>query len=325
MNHRKRAGRRPTGNVHGVLVVDKPMGPTSHDIVAQVRRIFGTRRVGHAGTLDPMATGVLVVLLGEATKLSSVLTTERKVYEAEIAFGMATDSLDSQGKTTKKRDLGDDWLTQEALSHALDRERSRTLQLPPQVSAIKVAGKRAYALARQGQEADLAPRQVAIHELLILAQKPRSLQVRLDVSKGFYVRSFARDLGDALGVPSHLCALRRTSSGPFEIAQACGWPPPATTELVSIEDAAAMSLHRLDVSAEGALRIRQGKTLSLEHLTTAPAENPRNDRGGLWAAFFEHRLLALVEQRQTSLFCVRRGIHTQPDVEQALHDPSLES
>ncbi|HSC88868.1 MAG TPA: tRNA pseudouridine(55) synthase TruB, partial [Polyangiaceae bacterium] len=138
--------RRGGNAVHGVLVVDKPRGPTSHDVVGMLRRQFGTRRVGHAGTLDPMATGVLVALFGEATKLSAVLTRETKEYEAVVEFGKATDTLDAEGRPTRTKQLEPGWLDHAQLAEALERELFREVQIPPVVSAIRIGGERAHAL-----------------------------------------------------------------------------------------------------------------------------------------------------------------------------------
>src|ERR1041384_550039 len=137
------------GAVSGVAVVDKPAGVTSHTVVAQARRVFGRKDLGHAGTLDPMATGVLLVLVGQACKLSSYLTADSKRYAAEVCFGRATDTLDAEGQTTLEEPVSPEQLSFEAVTAALTAERSRTVQTPPAVSAIKVEGKRAYALARQ--------------------------------------------------------------------------------------------------------------------------------------------------------------------------------
>src|SRR5690606_18705851 len=136
MSAQSRNQIRPSGSAHGVLVIDKPKGMTSHDVVSRVRRAFGTRRVGHAGTLDPMATGVLVLLLGEATKLSSVLTRAEKAYEARVQFGTSTSSGDADGSIVKTAPLESDWLSTPELESALEIERKRRLQIPPQVSAI---------------------------------------------------------------------------------------------------------------------------------------------------------------------------------------------
>lgn len=295
------------------MIVDKPAGLTSHDVVGQVRRIRGTRRVGHAGTLDPMATGVLVVLLGEATKLSGVLTTDAKTYEAEVTFGISTESLDADGKVLKRVELGNDWLSITALQMALEQERHRRLQIPPQVSAIKVDGQRAYARARQGEVVDLAARDVKMHDLVLLSPESitaasQSIRVQMRVSKGYYVRSFAQDLGERLGVPAHLSSLRRISSGPFSIDQASPWPPTNETPLMPVADATRIALPCVQVTEEGALRLEQGKRLHPEHFVgTLPDQTAVP-----WAAFRETRLLALIERASDDEYRVKRGMN-DPD------------
>jgi len=311
MSVRTRAQSRPSGSTHGVLVVDKPPKLTSHDVVGAVRRVMGTRRVGHAGTLDPMATGVLVVLLGEATKLSSILTTDRKSYEARIEWGSTTDSLDADGTVTKSVELSPNWLADDALLRALETERTRRLQIPPQVSAIKVDGQRAYARARKGETTELAARDVTIHELVALNSGPdlqTHLDVRLTVSKGYYVRSLAKDLGDSLGVPAHLSRLRRVASGPFQIDGALPWPVAKEAPLLSLRDATRSALPSLQVTANGAERLAQGKRLlpqDIEAESTAP-------EASLQAAFHHSRLIALVEPSGDGEMKVKRGIN-DPD------------
>ncbi len=265
------SSRRAQSAVHGVLVLDKPQGPTSHDVVAAVRRHFGTRRVGHAGTLDPMATGVLVVLLGEATKLSAYLTRDVKRYVARVAFGSSTDTLDAEGRVTRAKALEPGWLTKSALESALHAELERTLQVPPRVSAIKVAGKSAHERARRGEELEMAPREVVLHEALVRAWDQQSIEVELLVSKGYYVRAFARDLGDTLGVPAHLAALRRTASGPFTDSEAHPFPPGDQARPQSIYDVVRRALPTRSLTAEGLVRAQDGKPLRPEDFEGGPA------------------------------------------------------
>lgn len=303
--------RSSAGTVHGVLVLDKPEGPTSHDIVAQCRRVFRTRRIGHAGTLDPMATGVLVLLLGEATKLSSVLTRSQKTYVAEVVFGVGTDTLDRTGKTTKVKALPEDFLEGSPLSSALEKELFREIQVPPLVSAIHVDGERAHALARAGQDLELAPRPVLVHGLELLERGGTRLRVRLRVSKGYYVRSFARDLGDALGVPAHLAGLRREASGAFGLSLAVPCPPAPDAPLLSIEEAVRCALPTVVLNAEGALRASQGKLLRPEDRDGGedPRTSPLYDLDDpVVAALHGNELVALVEPVDSSEdFRVRRG------------------
>jgi len=254
----------------GVAVVDKPRGATSHTVVAQARRLFGRKDIGHAGTLDPMATGVLLVLVGQATKLSGYLTADSKRYAAEICFGRATDTLDAEGQTTAEAPLASGQLSLEAVTAALGHELARSEQTPPAVSAIKVNGERSYALARKGAAVELPPRPVQVMELRLIEVAPPLLRCELFVSKGYYVRSLARDLGERLGVPAHLSGLRRLASGPFTIEQATEWPAQEPPPLLGLADAAASVLPACRLREEAVLRARQGKPLRAEDFSELP-------------------------------------------------------
>lgn len=198
-----------------MLRVDKPRGPTSHDLVAAARRALGQREVGHAGTLDPMATGVMVLLLGEATKLSAHLSADEKAYEATVTFGAETDSLDADGAVTATAPEGTPPPTRDAIEAALAAMRGVVMQVPPVVSAIKVDGEAMHARVRRGEVVVPEAREVELRaaEVLAVSTEPPSCSLRVTVSKGFYVRSLARDLALALGTRGHLTALRRTRSG----------------------------------------------------------------------------------------------------------------
>ncbi len=206
----------------GIVIVDKPKGWTSFDVVARLRRISGTRRVGHAGTLDPMATGVLVVLLGSSTKLSDRLLGGEKAYEAEITFGITTDTLDADGRILSKAPVPHE-LTEEGVRSVLRRFTGPIRQVPPMASAKKKDGVRLYKLARKGISIVREPVSVTVSELslrkLVGGEYPRA-EVFCRCSKGTYVRSLADDIGRELGVGAHLSALRRTLSAPFSIDQA---------------------------------------------------------------------------------------------------------
>ena len=205
----------------GVLVCDKPAQMTSHDVVARVRRLAGQRRVGHGGTLDPPATGVLVLALGRATRLLPFLPTEPKRYLAEVAFGAETDTLDAAGTVTATAPA--DALDEAAVRAALAGFLGPQEQVPPMVSAIKVAGERLYAKARRGEEVERAPRPIVIHDLELLGftpgERPRA-RLSVACSGGTYVRSLAADLGRALATLAHLASLRRTAVGRFTEAEA---------------------------------------------------------------------------------------------------------
>lgn len=207
-------------NLNGVLVVDKPAGPTSHDVVASVRRALGEKRVGHTGTLDPLATGVLALLVGRATRLSQFLVNDEKEYLADVRLGIATATYDAEGLEGLP-------LTPEAtqdprhVAAVLERFRGTYLQMPPPYSAKKVAGTRAYERARKNQPIELKPVEVTVAALEALpSDDPGLLRLRVACTSGFYVRTLAHEVGRALGCGAHLERLRRTRSGDFSIDQA---------------------------------------------------------------------------------------------------------
>ena len=206
----------------GLVIVDKPQGLTSHDVVARIRRLAGTRRVGHAGTLDPMATGVLVIGVEKATRLLGHLALAEKEYSAAIRLGQATDTDDAEGQVIAETSAAA--VSQEAIEAAVATLTGEIEQVPPGYSAIKVAGKRAYRLAREGAAPELPARAVTVTDFTVLAvRRDRDLvdaDVTVTCSSGTYIRALARDLGRALGVGGHLTALRRTRVGPYEIASA---------------------------------------------------------------------------------------------------------
>lgn len=206
----------------GIVVIDKPAGMTSHDVVGRCRRIFATRRVGHAGTLDPMATGVLVIGIERATKILGLLTAAPKSYAATIRLGQTTSTEDAEGQVLQS--VPAKHLTIEAIDAAMERLRGEIRQVPSSVSAIKVGGRRAYRLARQGRSVQLEARPIRIDRFELLAARRRDqlidIDVEIDCSSGTYIRALARDLGDALGVGGHVTALRRTRVGRFELDQA---------------------------------------------------------------------------------------------------------
>jgi len=197
----------------GILVVNKPSGITSHDVVDFIRRKFNIKRVGHAGTLDPMATGVLVMLLGKATTLSNTFTNDDKEYIAKIFFGKSTDTQDAQGKVIEEKNI--DNLDIEDIKKALENFRGQISQIPPMVSAIKYRGKKLYQLARSGQTIAREPRKINISSIEILDFKFPELIFKVKCSKGTYVRTLCEDIGKALGVPSHMSSLVRSASGDF--------------------------------------------------------------------------------------------------------------
>lgn len=206
------------GRLHGVIVIDKPAGWTSHDVVARVRRLTGERRVGHAGTLDPAATGVLPVVVGDATKVVEFLADAAKGYRAEITFGVSTDSYDGDGVVTASdgRPLPSEREIQAALADMLGPQQ----QMPPMHSAIRINGERLYEAARRGETVEREPRPVTFHRLDLLDWSPPVATVDVDCSKGTYIRSLAHDLGEQLGCGAYLSDLVRTRTGGFDLGDA---------------------------------------------------------------------------------------------------------
>jgi tRNA pseudouridine55 synthase len=205
--------------IDGLVVVDKPAGWTSHDVVARCRRVFGQQRVGHSGTLDPGATGVLLVGLGRASRLLRFLTALDKSYTAEVVLGVATSSLDADGAVVGEWDMSE--VSLEALRDAAKRLTGDILQVPPMVSAVKVEGRRLHQLARAGVEVDREPRAVTVHRFEVLGWTGTGVaRVEVGCSSGTYVRSLAADVGAALGGGAHLRNLRRTAIGSFRVGEA---------------------------------------------------------------------------------------------------------
>jgi tRNA pseudouridine55 synthase len=216
-------------SLHGYLVIDKPAGRTSFDVVARARRLLGEKRIGHTGTLDPAATGVLPLAVGMATKTLEFLNDATKTYLAEVTFGVETDSHDVDGRVTSAR--GAAGLTAADVAAALARFRGPGEQVPPMHAAIKVGGQKLYELARRGQEIPRAPRPMTIHHLELLAWEAPAATLLVDCSKGTYIRALARDLGKAVGTGAYLSNLVRLRSGPFHLCQAITLKELAEAEL----------------------------------------------------------------------------------------------
>ena len=209
---------KQTRMIEGILVVNKPMGLTSHDVVQDVRRKFRMQQVGHAGTLDPLATGVLVVLLGRSTKLFNQFVDMDKAYRATLILGTATDSADIQGKVLARSPY--EHITREQMEEVFRRSASETEQVPPMVSAVKVQGKKLYQLARKGIAIERRARPIKIHSLELKDFSPPLVQFYLECSKGTYVRQIAEDVGKKLGCGACITQIERTKVGPFHIAEA---------------------------------------------------------------------------------------------------------
>jgi tRNA pseudouridine55 synthase len=277
-----------TSSSDGIVVVDKPAGLTSHTVVARVRRLAGTRKVGHAGTLDPMATGVLVIGLNRATRLLGHLQLADKSYDATIRLGATTTTDDAEGSVLTTAPV--DGVTAEAIESAVAGFRGEISQVPSKVSAIKVDGRRAYERVRAGEEVALKARAVTVSRYDILDVRPGpdgiDVDVSVDCSSGTYIRALARDLGAELGVGGHLTALRRTRVGAFDLAAAhtleslaqdFAWLP--------IADVAAGTFPRYDADAGQAAAIRTGRPLS--GLKLQPGQTAMFDPTGTFLALYE--------------------------------------
>ena len=270
--------------IDGLLVIDKPEGLTSHDVVQRVRRWAKQRRVGHLGTLDPLATGVLPLALGEATKLSRLLTHGQKGYRGTIRLGVETTTYDREGDITASSD--GPWPDEETVGKCLDRFRGEIEQVPPPFSAVKRGGEAAYRLARRGELVELEPRPVTFHRIDLLRYDPPDLEIDVLCSAGTYLRSLAHDLGGELGTFGHLSALVRTRSGPFTLDQALPLDELSHDRLIPM--AAATALPSFEVDARTALRVGRGVQLGRHEVKGAP-------RGGMLQLVHKGRLVALIE------------------------------
>jgi tRNA pseudouridine55 synthase len=248
------------------VIVDKPAGMTSHDVVGRCRRIFSTRRVGHAGTLDPMATGVLVIGVDRATKILGLLTGASKSYAATIRLGQTTSTEDAEGELLQS--VSAEHVTAVGFAAAAAGLRGDISQVPSSVSAIKVDGRRAYRLVREGHVVELEARPVRIDRFEMLAVRSHDqlvdVDVEVDCSSGTYIRALARDLGDALGVGGHLTSLRRTRVGRFGLDQACSLDELAEAPRLShtLDEACLLMFPRRDLTAEEAAATSHGRPLS---------------------------------------------------------------
>jgi tRNA pseudouridine55 synthase len=260
----KRRAASPDGP-DGGLIVDKPSGITSHDIVAMARRALQQPRIGHTGTLDPLATGVLPLLVGRATRLAQFLGADRKTYEATVRFGFATSTYDAQG--TPQGPISETAVNPSRLEAALVGFRGEIRQVPPAVSAKHVGGKRAYALARADVAVALEPVTVSVHELHLLDCDGAQARLRVTASAGFYVRSLAHDLGQTLGCGAHLTALRRTRSGAFGLdgavsAETLATAPEAVRAHVHPMASLLPDVPPVTVTADGWSRLKHGRELT---------------------------------------------------------------
>lgn len=299
----------------GVLLLDKPAGPTSHDMVGRARRALGLRRVGHTGTLDPFATGLLLLCAGAATRLVRFLQPLPKRYDATIRLGEETETLDPEGEVTRSSDA---WRSvgREEVERALAGLTGRISQVPPRYSAKRIDGDRAYRAARAGEAVELEPREVVVHELELSGFDLPEVRVETTVSSGTYVRALARDLGRDLGCGAHLRELRRTAVGPFPVSEAL----PAdrlTAEAWDEAEAAARGAWKPPLAAlpwlprrvlreEEAERVRHGARVEVGDLETPaspPEDAPGTDEQGAEPVVLVHadRLLAVAEMLDDEL------------------------
>ena len=271
--------------------MDKPAGMTSHDVVSRVRREFGTRKVGHAGTLDPMATGVLILGIERGTKFLAQMVTATKAYNATISLGASTTTDDFEGEIISQTSAAH--ITDAEILSAIANLTGDIMQKPAKVSAIKIDGKRAYQRVRDGEDVDIPARPVTVNrfEVLESRQSPREVDVVVECSSGTYIRSLARDLGEALGVGGHLTALRRTEVGPFSLDDAS---PLDSMELsLNLDEALVRCYPRLDVTAEESHKLAMGQWLE-----------PRGVKGTYAAVGPDGRSIALVKEKGKRLSTV---------------------
>jgi len=298
----------------GVLIVDKPSGPTSFDVVKRVRAFGSGRKAGHTGTLDPMATGVLPICLGSATRIASFITEGDKVYEGVVRLGVETDTYDATGQVVARAPI--DRVRPADVERELEAMRGPWWQTPPMYSAVKVGGRRLYELARRGEEVERPPRKVVLHEVRLLRWDAAAGEATIHVhcSKGTYVRTIAHELGRALGVGGHLAALRRLRSGPFTIEKAV--PLEALLDLAASDGRAAIArflvparealaeLPEVVVDAERARKVAHGMNLGGRDLAACGlARQPPGTRIRVTGA--DGRLLAVAEQGPAGLRYLR--------------------
>ena len=286
------SARRGESGLSGILVVDKPAGMTSHDVVNRVRRATGERRVGHAGTLDPMATGILVVLVGPATRLAPFLTAAEKAYRATIVFGSQTDTDDADGRVVATAPIPDEIFDPFFAAGTVAALVGSHEQIPPAFSAIKRGGEVAYVAARRGEVLEIEPRSIEIFESRLLGVDGDRAEwdVELAVSKGTYIRAIARDMGPAMGTVAHLCSLRRTRSGPLRAENAVALDTiDSSDDIRSLfsDPVAALGLDQLEISSAQLNDVTNGR-----RLRTQSAGQP----GQLVSVVHERELLAVYEQ-----------------------------
>lgn len=268
--------------VHGVLLLDKPYGFSSNQALQKVKWLYQAQKAGHTGTLDPLATGVLPICFGEATKFAQILTDENKTYLASVKFGVTTSTGDKEGEVLSNTACH---VTREAIAHVLPAFQGEITQIPPMYSALKFEGKPLYEYARAGVELTRTPRQVHIHEIAVLACQDNIAEIRVTCSKGTYIRTLAEDIGHALKVGAHLVGLRRTATATYQIADTVTLE---SLEAMSVEDRDALllpvdtainSLPKLELHADAAYYFKQGNPVWLSGLIPAGELRIYNQQG----------------------------------------------
>lgn len=260
------------GGPDGLAVVDKPAGWTSHDVVARARKLLGTRKVGHSGTLDPDATGVLLLGVGRATRLLRYLNHLPKTYVGEFVLGTETDTLDAAGEVTATHDMSG--VTADQVLAVVPRFVGDIEQIPPMVSAVKIDGKRLHQLAREGKEVERPPRPVTVHrfEVFPIDGEPLAYRFEVECSSGTYVRTLAADIGTALGGGAHLRTLRRTAIGPYTVDDQAVALDDLTPDVLLPPSAVVPGLERVTVSDSVATDVTYGKVLPIETFFPAAAD-----------------------------------------------------
>jgi tRNA pseudouridine55 synthase len=296
----------------GILLVDKPRGPSSHDVVDRVRQVFKIKKAGHTGTLDPLATGLLLICLGRATKLAPFLQDLSKIYEGKMIFGVTTSTLDSEGEIVEEKDASS--LSREKIEEIFAHFQGEIVQTPPMFSAIHQDGKRLYELARSGQEVKRSPRIVNIHQLQALRFSFNShpqVEFRTHCSKGTYIRSLCADIGEASGFGAYQLSLRRTRIGPFDLKQASkledldGKSKEEREEnILSLKDALP-HLPLVTIKRGAEKIVRWGRPLYLYHIHELPSKLEKGDRVRLCTQ--EGKLLAVgISLQEGTHFCEDR-------------------
>jgi tRNA pseudouridine55 synthase len=283
-------------NKAGIVLIDKPQGPSSFDVVRKVRKLCGTKRVGHAGTLDPKARGLLVVAIGSYTKLCGYLSENSKIYEATIELGISTTTDDQEGEIIAQKSIAQ--LTPEHIKNACTSFQGIIKQVPPRYSAIKLGGQRAYKMARAQVDFNIAPREVEIFSLDIQEINMPYLRIRTHCSKGTYIRSLARDIGDILGVGAHARDIRRMASGTFNLCSALDYDnlsKEIIEEALLSDHRALSSLQSLNINKELYDAIRHGR----------PIDFAKINYQGIIIALFENKPVAILAQHDGALRLIR--------------------